>query len=260
MFEKRALNIKGASNFRDLGGYIGFDGRKTTWGKNFRAAALTHLTSHDLKVLKHHRIHQIIDFRTLDERLNDPDIYPDSVENIELPVLDEDTTYSTLSREQMHQLAHSSGFAYQQMMQTYERLITDNFSQRAYRQFFNYLLANEEGAILFHCTKGKDRTGVGTALFLTALGVDKETVFQDYVLTDDYNQTENEAELARLVRHQASEIDIDNFKGFWLTDRDYLENAFSAMIQLAGSPENYLKRYLDLDQDQLDRLRDKYLD
>ncbi|MDN6967905.1 tyrosine-protein phosphatase [Oenococcus sp. UCMA 17063] len=259
MFEKRVLKIKGGSNFRDLGGYQTSDGKKILWGRLFRGSALNNFTNHDLRVLKRHHIDTIIDFRSLDESLNDPDIYPKTVNDLRLTVLDQDTTYSTITPAEFHRLSHSAGFAYQQMMRTYRRLITDEFSQRAYRQFFDYLLNQGNGAILFHCTKGKDRTGIATALFLLAVGIDKDTIFQDYFLTDTYNHEQTEFELDRMMKNGDDDTDIDNVKHFLLTDRRYLENAFAAMDEIAGSSRAYLEKYLGLDDQKIQVLRNKYL-
>ncbi|MHA5100987.1 tyrosine-protein phosphatase [Oenococcus oeni] len=259
MFEKRVLKIKGGSNFRDLGGYQTHDGKKILWGRLFRGSALNNFTNHDLRVLKRRHINTIIDFRSLDESLNDPDIYPETPNDIRLTVLDQDTTYSTITPEEFHRLSHSNGFAYKQMINTYRRLITDEFSQQAYRQFFDYLLNQDDGAILFHCTKGKDRTGIATALFFLAVGIDKKTIFQDYLLTDTYNHEQTEVELERMVERGEDDDDIDNVKHFLLTDRNYLENAFAAMDEIAGSPQAYLKKYLGLSDEKIQILRNKYL-
>ncbi|MBC8931267.1 tyrosine/lipid phosphatase LipA, partial [Escherichia coli] len=69
--------------------------------------------------------------------------------------------------------------------------ITDETSIQAYKDFFDILLANQDGSVLWHCTAGKDRAGFGTALVLSALGVDKNTVIDDYMLSNKYRADEN---------------------------------------------------------------------
>ncbi|EHN58260.1 tyrosine-protein phosphatase [Oenococcus kitaharae] len=259
MFEKRILNIKGGRNFRDLGGYSTIDNRQVRWGRLFRGAKMADFSARDLKVLKHHKIARVIDFRSLDERLNDPDAYSDSIEEIELPLLNEDTTNSTADANDFRHEPHEFGFAYERMMATYRNMVVDEFSQQTLQVFFRYLLDGSQGALLFHCTKGKDRTGLASALFLSAVGVDKETVFRDYALSDQFNQPENEAHLTKMIQQGASDADIDNAKHFIMTDPDYLANAFAAMSEVAGSPQAYLTQIIGLDQDSLAELKQRYL-
>ncbi len=78
-------------------------------------------------------------------------------------------------------------------------------------------------------------------------------------MTDTYNHEQTEVELERMVERGEEDDDIDNVKHFLLTDRNYLENAFAAMDEIAGSPQAYLKKYLGLSDEKIQILRNKYL-
>ncbi|RYD88697.1 MAG: tyrosine-protein phosphatase, partial [Sphingobacteriales bacterium] len=128
-----------------------------------------------------------------------------------------------------------------------------------YRPFFNQLLAvpNDE-SLMFHCTAGKDRTGIAAALFLYSLGVPYETIVNDYVATNYYRTAEN----ARSVKGMTGMMHVDEgvARSMMSAKKEYLDATFAAIKKQYGSVDNFIKNQLNLNQKQLSALKSKYLE
>lgn len=172
--------LEGGVNFRDMGGYLAADGRRIKRGKLFRSGALDRLTDKDLSYLQDVPIKNILDYRDADEVSNKPDVLWDAVRYINLPANPLSTEVNA-NLEKLTSEALESFDANAFMLELYRRL---PFSNHAYQLLSTLLQSGEEGAIVQHCAVGKDRTGVGSALVLFALGADEATVMEDYLLTE----------------------------------------------------------------------------
>lgn len=172
---ERELPLERGSNFRDLGGYRGADGRMVRWGRIFRSGAMPLLTSGDYALLGGLKIDSIVELRSLDERMIAP------------TELDDRTGAAFLSND------YSLKTMMANMMADREYLYRDVGKALApqYRMIFRRLLAND-GAVLYNCSAGQDRTGVATALVLSALGVDRQTILRDYHLSTALRRPQNE--------------------------------------------------------------------
>lgn len=143
--------------------------------------------------------------------------------------------------------------------QLYEDLVKDEHAAAHYGRFFDILLDADERAVLWHCTAGKDRVGVGTALLLTALGVDRETIIRDFVKTNDYVM-ENAVKLSELVREKTKNDQLAECVKVLLTvSEEYIRHAFVAMEEVSGSAEAYLRERIGLSDEKRERLKDKFL-
>ena len=146
-----------------------------------------------------------------------------------------------------------------------DRLYVDFlFSERgkaAYRALFDCLLTLPEGcACLWHCTDGKDRTGVASMLILTALGAPRETVMKDYLLTNEYNAEKLAAVRAGLERAPLTpELRELALFGAGVVFERFMANALDAMDERCGSAEAYLARELGVGERERDALKDKFL-
>ena len=164
-------------NFREIE-YIGL--KK---GLLYRGESLYKLSPKYQKLLidKFH-IKVIVDLRTKQERESEPDYDLSGVKNIHIPLINMEEMGASSTEESKENAA-----ATQQLpdMFKYYRLFIKEIRKEAWTKIFNVLL-EEDGAIMFHCTQGKDRTGIVTAMILTLLGADKETIYHDYLLTNSY--------------------------------------------------------------------------
>ncbi|MBM6413710.1 tyrosine-protein phosphatase [Lacticaseibacillus paracasei] len=212
-------------NTRDLGGYTTADGSGTIkYDKLIRSDRLSDLTDGDLKYLQSKNIQEVIDFRTPKQiKKNTDRQIPGAIEKY----------YSVLGQKSNSDGRGDEGMYDQKM----------SFSQPAiesYRSFFQDLLTNK-GAILFHCTSGKDRTGIATVLILTALGVSKQTIYQDYLLSNYY--------------YQESFNETDN-----VVEKSWLDEYYQQVEKKDGNLLAYIKDVLGVTDNQISHLKDMYLD
>ena len=164
----RSLNLTGATNFRDLGGYPGQDGRLVRWRRLFRSDNLAGLSTQDLAVLTELGLTRAFDFRGVNERADASYDLPGVVQHslsIEPTVVQSLRALMDTGRR----LTEPDAVAL--MQQTYRAFVHDNASR--FGELFTHLLDND-APLVFHCTAGKDRTGFAAALILLALGVSRE--------------------------------------------------------------------------------------
>lgn len=248
MSNSRILPIKSAYNFRDLGGYIGEGGKSIRWRTIIRSSDFHELSDEDTAYLASIPLRTIVDFRSKDEVAQLPDHPISSVKNIYnfdidagnlvpgLTALCQDRTLP--EKEKMEQ-------ALEMMRGMYRRLVFNHAD--AYRNLFELLQSGDAHPLLFHCTAGKDRTGMAAALVLTALGVNREVIYQDYLMT-------NQALAGKYDHFNHLGIIVELFK---TVRKEFLETAFEQMAKECGSVEEYLKRRLNVD---LERMRALYLE
>ena len=241
----RALPLAGASNFRDLGGYLGSDGRSVRWRKLFRSDHLGALTPDDARTLGELGVGRAFDFRGATERAAVPyDVQ--GVAQYSLPI--EPTVVQrmkdlveagqTVSPEQTVAL----------MQQTYRAFVHDNAARFA--TLFEHLLESD-APLVFHCTAGKDRTGWAAALLLTALGVDEEQIMEDYLLTNQYFRRPAQ------MYGQLSEEALD---ALWRVQPSYLMASVDVVRAQHGSVDRYLTQVLGIDGAARERLAELYLE
>lgn len=226
--------MEGAYNVRDLGGYVTTEGRSVKWGKAVRSGDLDKLTDNDLQYLNNFPIRTYIDFRDAAEAAMTPDKQPDSVVNtFHLPV-------DAGNLMQMHGLSFEKG---EKLMEEINRILVTQ-SQGTYKEFFRIASDEQNLPLLFHCSAGKDRTGFAAALLLAALGVDRKTIMEDYMLSSDY-----------LKEKYAEDIRAYPILEPLMTVRpSYLEAAFEVIDKEFGGIENYLKNQLNVDFEALKKI------
>lgn len=227
----RVRPLKGATNFRDLGGYTGHAGRPVRWGTLFRSDHLGGLTPDDHAQLRALGVRRAFDFRGVHERAAQPYDLPGLVQYslaIEPTVTQRMDAMaaagSTLTAEAVAAL----------MRELYRGLVNDQAHRFA--ELFDHLLADDT-PLVFHCTAGKDRTGVAAALILLALGVPRDMVEQDYLLTNE------------LYRHPPiarSETPPEALAVLWRVRADFLAAALRAIDEDHGGVEPYLAQRLRL--------------
>lgn len=260
----RSLHLTGAPNARDLGGLKTGDGRTVRSGKLIRSGALWRLTEEDIKALHSIPLTTVVDFRTDREIFEKPDLTLEQVTYIRCPILQE---LSGVTREAgegeippYFQSAMRVGMdAENWMTGLYTPLVENDYCVTHYRQFLDLVLRHENGALLYHCTVGKDRVGVGTMLLLTALGVDWDVILEDYLLTNRYTEEDRRAAIERgksFTDDPAIAFAVDAFES--VRER-YLTSARDIILSRVGSMDVYLTEALDFGAEKRRALREKYL-
>ncbi|MET0460084.1 MAG: tyrosine-protein phosphatase [Ilumatobacteraceae bacterium] len=190
---ERRVVLEGAVNFRDLGGYVTADGRRTRWGSVFRSDAFHALTDEDRRRFGELGLRVLYDLRSDSERASHPNLVPedDALRSVELFLSSGEDATGALPP--LDQLLEGSGF----LLRLYRGMVSNG------APVFGTLLSGlaEPDALpaVFHCLWGKDRTGVAAALLLSALGVPQAAVVADYELTEQFRSREDvSTALARL--------------------------------------------------------------
>ena len=174
----RPIALEGASNFRDLGGYQGLDGRRLQWRKLYRSAHLAHLTQDDLNQLKTLGVSRSADFRGLGESAHLAYNWPQLSRHA---LIVEPTVVQRAQSMIEKGQDLTAGDTVELMHDTY-RSFVNVYGQR-FAEFFELLQTNDD-PLVFHCTAGKDRTGLAAALLLSLAGVPREAIVADYTLTE----------------------------------------------------------------------------
>ena len=265
--ENRFLRIEGLKNARQLGGYIGTDGRKVRDGLLIRTEGLDKLSEEAAAELANqYSIQYVVDFRMGYERDAAADKEVPGAENEWISVYEMDMT-DPENVALMKRIAELDG-AFQKSAEyaktgklatLYTEILLSEAGQKGYARFFDILL-DAEGAVLWHCTYGKDRTGVAAALVLYALGVDEDTIMEDFLLTNEvYRESiaKTEAGLKAAGYDDAVVAEAQAMAG---VKGEYLKAAFDAVKEEYDSVEDYIRNQLGVSDEALSQLREKYLE
>lgn len=264
--ELNSIGLIGVDNARQLGGYIGANGRKIKENVLLRTGKLAKATESDIERLSGtYHLTDVVDFRTSFERDAEPDPEIEGVLNHHIGILDEDSEQTS----GMAAVAAGGGFPMEQVMEyiksgamadMYVDIATNPVAMKGYSRFLEILLNHKEGAILWHCSAGKDRAGFGSVVILAALGVDRKTILEDYILTNQYYK-EMIAGIERHVSHMGfSEEEVRAAKALAGAEQKYLEKAFDVIDRHYGSMDSYLENGLGLTVENRQKLRKIYLE
>ena len=244
-FPARHLNLAGASNFRDLGGYPAKDGRTVRWRQIFRSNHLGHLTDADIELLRGLGLKSAFDFRGTEERtaamcgLTEIAVHS-------LPI--EPTVVAALRARLAGGAPLASADALDVMRDSYRNYV--RYNTPSFRALFAHLL-EDRAPLVIHCTAGKDRTGFACALILHALGVPDDLIAEDYLLTNSFYRRDPSAssDLPEEVRQVLASVEAS-----------FLAAAFDAISADYGDLESYLSDGLGLGAQERARLEARYLE
>lgn len=242
---ERLVPLAGAMNFRDVGGYQTADGRFVRWGKIYRSAALSGLTPEDLAKIEALGIDYVYDLRSVGERRDQPTRWPET--GATLASLDYELDISGFMA--VFADGPSAEKARAAMTAFYPAVVDSHKAQ--FSAIFAELLAGDDGAVLYHCSAGKDRTGVQTALILSALGVDRETVIEDFLLSNQHHKMSADSGPMAGVPPEVLEV-------LGGVERPYIEAFFAEIDRRYGDVEGYLAAELGVDSAGIQRLRTLY--
>jgi len=241
----RHLNLSGASNFRDLGGYPTADGRTVRWRQIFRSNHLGHLTDGDVAVLRELGVRSAFDFRGTEERTaalcGMPEISVHS-----LPV--EPTVVAALRAIMAAGTPLSTDHAVEVMRGSYSGYVQNNTPH--FRTLFAHLLEEDRAPLVIHCTAGKDRTGFACALILHTLGVSEDIISEDYLLTNQFYRRDP---------NHSSDLPDDIKQVLGSVQASFLAAAFEAIDADYGDLETYLRDGLGLGNAERAHLEARYL-
>jgi protein-tyrosine phosphatase len=255
--KKRVLKIPGVSNFRDLGGYITRDGRSVKWGQLYRSGDLSRLRPRGLEILSNLDLYAIFDFRSNGEIERQPNRVPGGLQVIHLPVMDQ--ANQEISQEIRNRLMNKDYEGFDPtgiLLIPYQQFVIDHTP--AFKSFIHTILDARGAPILWHCKSGKDRTGYAAAILLRILGVDLETIFRDYLLSNQYAK--------QMDKRIFSVFLAGGFKAYRMVkplmgvQLDWLKAAFDTLDEEWGSFDTFVRDGLDLSPSEVQHLQDALLE
>jgi len=260
---QRLIPLEGARNVRDIGGYATNSGKTVRWGRVFRAGSLGKLTDADFAKLADLNIRTVCDYRSSDERASDPTLWRGSAPVPETVVLDlmaanpgrdskQDPTKAFMAR-----LA-APGMTPEKVSQMLSAMMSETAISGAplYGKMMRRLI-DLDAPLLYHCTAGKDRTGLSTALLMKVLDVKDEHIYADYLLVNELPGTKMPLEE---IAKRYPGVDPELLGPALGTRREWLDAAFQGIDAKYGSFANYQKQALGLGDDDVKRLRARLLE
>ena len=228
--------LQGASNFRDVGGYLTASGQRVRRGQVFRSDHLAGLTPQDHRQLQALGVQHSLDFRGEAECKATPyDIQ--GVQRVALTI--EPTVIARMQALVAQGIVPTTEETVELMRETYRDFVNRNAG--TFGRFLKHLLEQPTPQV-FHCTAGKDRTGFAAALLLSALGVDRSTIEHDYLLTNQLYRRD-----ARLEGQGHPHV----MKVLWQVQPEFLHAAFEAVDAQHGGMRDYLHGAIGLTPQEL---------
>lgn len=269
--EQYGIGLEGVENARELGGYR--IGDKVIAKNTFlRTGKLNRAQSSKEVLAEKYRLRYIVDFRMSEEQKSMPDVEVPGCTHLALPAM-EQADMDEPDPEVVKVISNPGSTPLDRFRIIYKKGYINNTlyvdflckdgGKKAYRGFFDAvkaLEAQEGRSLLWHCTDGKDRTGLASMLLLSALGASRETIIEDYMMTNLFNETKLSA-----ARKQAEEFGFSSDQtGIYLfmaggVIRDFMEHAMDTLEERYGSVLGYLSEELNVNAGDCYDLRDCFL-
>lgn len=260
------IPFEGLHNTRDLGGLPAADGRHVKPALLLRSGALHKASENDLaRLLADYHLESVVDFRTELERDKEPDPreFMEGVVFYDFPALSGETvgiTHGASLAQDVKTLEAVNAQPHEIVRKMYPQILLGDAGREAYRGLLNVLLESNGGAVLWHCSEGKDRAGLGAVIVERALGVPEADVRADYLATNLFARNRAEGALdvlaAKLPALRGLDADMDSF---FYAYADYYDAALAAVADTFGTFDAYLAEALDFGPEKQTALREKYL-
>lgn len=270
--KERVLHFDGIENARELGGLVMQDGRTIRTGKLVRSGELSNASDADVSLLKSRfDLSDVYDFRFERERSSKPDREIDGVTNTWLSTLPQAFVDAFSSGRADTAVVQSAGlletvasYAFNPKAQEladrlYPAIVMDPTSQKRYGEFLQGVL-DAEGGVLWHCSQGKDRCGLGSAFVLAALGADRKTIVEDFSLSNVSYAPAVEALSARITQMGGGEKELAFIRAMVGVSVENFESTLDLIDARYGSLNAYLEKALGFSAEEQAALQSKFLE
>lgn len=259
--QQRVLAFKNGFNFRDLGGYKTISGQKIRWHNLVRSAHLSYFDRGEQRKLYGYGIRTVIDLRSTSEVALYPDQLTSLMKYIRIPVFDNDLTESNINIDEARKLFSKDPQAgFKRMMNVYRQFVTDEQAQEGFYLFIkNLCLHSAPGGIIFHCSAGKDRTGLAAIYLLSLLGVEESTIYADYILTNQASVKRIKERLRYAVKNNLGDNYLHSIYDLSTANKCYFNQAISIIDSKYGGMQSYLHNVLQVSNSMIEQLKYLYL-
>lgn len=253
------IKLKGLINTRDLGGIETADGRRIKPKRLIRSGALYLAKEDDLEILAcDWNLKTDVDLRTQEEADEKPDPRIPGVRYVLNPIieaLEVGITYDTKALDGIKAFYKNDPVG--KMQELYRELITKPWSVAHYRSFMKLVSEQEDGALLYHCSAGKDRVGTATCLILSALGVPERRIIEDYLETNLHVAPILSAIEKRFADGEIDELEAQMLRCYESVHASYIGAIYETVNEVYGGMDTFLQDVLEVNTK---ALRDKYLE
>ncbi|MFC1822888.1 tyrosine-protein phosphatase [Thermodesulfobacteriota bacterium] len=250
---ERFLAIGGSLNFRHMGGYPEANGRRTRSDRLFRSGHFSLESQTDIDFFEDLEISLIFDFRSASESKRRPLVLAG---NSSPEIMEMDISSGNMGPFIRRLVVEKKveGDCRSEMRRMYYSMYDE--AQTSFKKMFEGLLGCD-GAAMVLCSLGKDRTGVASALVLAALGVSRDEIFEDYMLSAKAYRG-LEIDLAMNSGLRLSLADAEFLKDAFTVYPDYLQTFWQRAEDTAGSIDEFLRKRLGFNGASVEKLRDKF--
>lgn len=258
--KNRIILFEKIFNARDLGGLQTAQGRTISSGLLIRSANLADATQADKKVLQEqYNIAKLIDLRTATERNERPDVTIPNVNYIPIPIFE----------ERMAGISHEKSFNKEQILAAvpnmghlYRKMVTDEPCRQNLGKAAQCVMEHDfsKGSVLWHCTEGKDRCGLLSAVLLSALGVERDTIIEDYMLTNQVNKVKADRVYQMILEAGKSEAQATFIRDILLAKEEYISEAFKAIDEQYKTMDVFLSDGLHIPNELIEKFQSSVLE
>jgi len=239
------IELAGADNARDFGGTVNEKGKRIAEHRFIRSNALNKLTAEDINKLRDtYHLECVIDLRTAENVREKPDVAISGAKIINIPIFEESGL--GIKREQRTDALNALPEDFTTMPDLYRRMVTDSFCIGRFRQIFKTIMEKREGSILWHCSEGKDRCGLVSALFLKLMDVPDETVLKDYLKTNEVAIKRGEIYRQKVLEKTGNEALAEKVRSLFIADETYFAAAMEAIQTHFGGMNAYIEVQLGI--------------
>lgn len=270
---KQSIGLASVPNARELGGYKTYDGRSVRTGLLLRTARLDKATAEDIRRLEtEYKVSTIVDFRMPAEAANAPDPDISGAENYNISIINEAEIIKRQKQKGINMAAMykdplvflktalESKVVHPGM---YIDFLKSDAGKDGFGRFLRLAIETpDDHALLWHCSSGKDRTGIAAMLLLEIFGVDEKTIMHDFLLTNEFNREKIEKMREFLdegLEPQKKYLINDMLVVLDGVNGSYMENALEYLKSEYGSVKGYIISELGIDDADMELLREKYL-
>lgn len=241
------FEIKKVTNFRTVGNIKNTDGRILKEGKFYRSGHLYQLKKKTLKTFENLGIKEIIDLRNSKEISQRPDVIPQNVDHKNYSAFEDEGDQLDQAKKLVLKGKVKGTDADQRMLDFYKTYATEN--PEIIKKIIHEILDSED-PVLYHCTAGKDRTGIITALILTILKFDSATIENDYLLSNNYRKqlVQKRLHLAHNLHFIYPKMDLNVIEKLSWVEKDYLKAVFLEINKKYGSIDIYIHQNLGISE------------
>ena len=268
--QAHVIPLEGVSNARQLGGYVTEDGRTVRENVLLRSGELTEATEEDLRILSEdYHVTTVVDLRNASEIAEKPEPAVGDAMIVHIALRDESITLPLLggsgesgemedpNKRFIDQLRAGWNPLNENM---YVDVIKTDVAAAGLREFIDLLLAQEEGtAILWHCSGGKDRTSIAAVVVLTLLGVDEETILEEFALTNELTAEEIDEKVEASRAYTDDEDELALVRATAAASTEYMALAFDYAEEQSGSMFDFIRERCGVTDEEIELLRDMYL-